>query len=372
MTDEPPIKRVRRPLPDLYREETPEPEPEEPASDIDRLPDVALVALIVNLPDETTRSRMCRSNKRAYNLCRGPDVYRELVERDFFRFRDDRELQRLRAALPTVAGGAMERGRLVGAIMNREAELLQIMTAEKIEMAGVGPKTWHQYYHALVLLRETSIPNSTDAELFEWNLNDLLRDSIIKNDDLAVFKACVFDGLIPLGFDGTSSSRSLLFKMIANARLESERATGTALMIITMDAFDRALRVAGRVIGVTISAIVMRMFLEWFRGRRVHDIALTRMLGVILRTEEVLSSTPGRIGDRIRPFRADFYLKDVVSNILKLAGHGYDAAVALLVDAAARWLAGNAFGLARLRRSLRAKLIAPSRELLDLIDDKLK
>jgi hypothetical protein len=107
-------------------------------------------------------------------------------------------------------------------------------------------------------------------------------------------------------------------------------------------------------------------------GQDAHTATLTRMLGIVLRTEQVLSTTPGVIGDEIRPLHANISVTNVASNILSLAYRKNDAAVALLLDAAVRWFAGNRFKLDDLRQLLRRKLVAASRHLRDLIEEKLK
>jgi hypothetical protein len=347
---EQPAKRVRGPV------------TEEPLSDIDLLPDVALVALMVNLPDEKARRRLCQSNKRAHELCRGPDVYRELVERDIFRVTEDQELLRLAAraaALENTAGSAMERGRLMGAIMNRELTLLQTLTAYKVQLAGSGPDTWHQYYTALLFLRKGVRNWFTEFEISHWpdihwqfRIKNVITPAV-RHRNLATFNACL--QIDPIPIDSQTQVSSVLLQSLANgipkpdAHYEKIRQ------------YKGEISSAGRVIEETLTWILQNI-----DGNKA-------MLRSLLHTDAVLGSGNSMLAPE---FARELHQRTGATRfavIVNLVSQGSDLEIAASVlDAIVRWLAGNRSLIERVKISLGEMTYRPSASMQALLDEKLK
>jgi hypothetical protein len=368
---EQPTKRVRGPESDRG--------PVEPPSDIDLLPDVALVALMVNLPDEKARGRMCRANKRAYNLCRGPDVYRELVEREFFHLDQDREIRRLKSA---VVNNPLQHGRLLGAIMHRESEIVQELNSYKVELAGIGPGTWHEYYLALVFL-STTLPKSLRAEyqfhtrpfLFA-QLQETIKESI-KDNNLAMFNSALTSGDIPLGFDG-SRARSELFMQLIKARTEAE----------TADQFGDKLRNYQTLVsdcGGHLGWALFRLERDTNgRPQKMRAEVWLAMLHTVIDTIYALGKRPNDVlGKEVALFHVNLNETIVEEFVRALAaGRGYTAEAlkagkniadaARLISAAAQWMAITTSDFAILFRLARTYLPEEPPELGRAIEDKLK
>jgi hypothetical protein len=127
-----------------------------------------LLSLLINAPDEKTRSAICKTNKLARELCKGPEVYMNVIERDFFPF-----------TMPPrskLAGfSPYDRELLMNELRTKHYKLL---AANKIKAVGKDG-SWKKYYKYLILsdLANQLARLNNAAEI----QNEVKGDKIIKN-----------------------------------------------------------------------------------------------------------------------------------------------------------------------------------------------